>query len=166
MVAVKVSVDENPAVAARYGITSIPAVHVFQGGEVVATIAGFAGGAPKVRSVAARLLGGGSCGTATLGVSPDPHWRVRGRDAESDCGAGSIEHGMRLGNRLQICVTAWRPDALIVGHDHRKTASEQRAEVEGLRFYHRYTGSVDGDCVAQQLWRGALAAGTPWVPIA
>ncbi len=30
---VKVIVDDNPAIAAEYGITSIPAVYLFQGGE-------------------------------------------------------------------------------------------------------------------------------------
>ena len=37
---VKVNVDDNPAIAAKYGITSIPAVYVFQGGEHVATSIG------------------------------------------------------------------------------------------------------------------------------
>ncbi|THJ68701.1 thioredoxin [Arthrobacter echini] len=37
---VKVNVDDNPAIAAKYGITSIPAVYVFQGGEVAATSIG------------------------------------------------------------------------------------------------------------------------------
>lgn len=37
---VKVNVDEEPALAQKYGITSIPALHVFQGGEVVKAIIG------------------------------------------------------------------------------------------------------------------------------
>jgi thioredoxin 1 len=37
---VKLNVDENPAVAAKYGITSIPTMNVYQGGEVVKTIVG------------------------------------------------------------------------------------------------------------------------------
>jgi thioredoxin 1 len=37
---VKLNVDENPATAAQYGITSIPTLNVYQGGEVVKTIVG------------------------------------------------------------------------------------------------------------------------------
>lgn len=37
---VKVNVDENPQVTARYGITSIPALNVYAGGEVVKSIIG------------------------------------------------------------------------------------------------------------------------------
>lgn len=37
---VKVNVDEEPALAQKYGITSIPALQVFQGGEVVKAIVG------------------------------------------------------------------------------------------------------------------------------
>ncbi|WP_298252040.1 thioredoxin [uncultured Arthrobacter sp.] len=33
---VKVNVDDNPSISAKYGITSIPAVYVFQNGEVAA----------------------------------------------------------------------------------------------------------------------------------
>jgi thioredoxin 1 len=37
---VKLNVDENPRTAADYGITSIPTMNVFQGGEVVKSIVG------------------------------------------------------------------------------------------------------------------------------
>ena len=37
---VKLNVDENPRVAAEYGITSIPTMNVYHGGEVVKTIVG------------------------------------------------------------------------------------------------------------------------------
>jgi len=37
---VKVNTDENPQVAASYGITSIPTMNVYSGGELVKTIVG------------------------------------------------------------------------------------------------------------------------------
>src|SRR3954466_14069466 len=37
---VKLNVDENPQTAAQYGITSIPTMNVYQGGQVVKTIVG------------------------------------------------------------------------------------------------------------------------------
>jgi thioredoxin 1 len=37
---VKLNVDENPALAASYGVTSIPTMNVFKGGEVVKQIIG------------------------------------------------------------------------------------------------------------------------------
>lgn len=37
---VKLNVDDNPATAAAYGITSIPAVYVFKDGQVAATSIG------------------------------------------------------------------------------------------------------------------------------
>jgi thioredoxin 1 len=37
---VKLNVDDNPAIAAEYGITSIPAVYLFSGGEVKSTVIG------------------------------------------------------------------------------------------------------------------------------
>ena len=37
---VKLNVDENPQVSASYGITSIPTLHVYSGGQVVKTIVG------------------------------------------------------------------------------------------------------------------------------
>ncbi|MGH8892064.1 MAG: thioredoxin [Actinomycetes bacterium] len=37
---VKLNVDENPRTAADYGVTSIPTLNVYQGGQVVKTIVG------------------------------------------------------------------------------------------------------------------------------
>ena len=37
---VKLNVDENPALSAQYGITSIPTMNVYKGGEVVKSIIG------------------------------------------------------------------------------------------------------------------------------
>ncbi|WP_326718872.1 thioredoxin [Streptomyces sp. NBC_00243] len=37
---VKLNIDENPAIAARYGVMSIPTMNVYRGGEVVQTIVG------------------------------------------------------------------------------------------------------------------------------
>ncbi|MEA9985378.1 MULTISPECIES: thioredoxin [Subtercola] len=37
---VKLNVDDNPQIAAKYQITSIPAMKVYRGGEVVKTIIG------------------------------------------------------------------------------------------------------------------------------
>ena len=37
---VKLNIDENPGVAAKYGIMSIPTMNVYNGGEVVKTIVG------------------------------------------------------------------------------------------------------------------------------
>ena len=37
---VKINVDDNPETAMKYGITSIPAMYVFSGGEVVKRIIG------------------------------------------------------------------------------------------------------------------------------
>ena len=37
---VQLNVDENPQTAAKYQITSIPAMKVYQGGEVVKTVIG------------------------------------------------------------------------------------------------------------------------------
>ncbi len=37
---VKLNVDDNPETAMKYGITSIPAMKVYRGGEVVKTVIG------------------------------------------------------------------------------------------------------------------------------
>lgn len=40
IVIAKMNVDENPSVPASYGITSIPTLNVYQGGELVKSIVG------------------------------------------------------------------------------------------------------------------------------
>lgn len=40
IVVAKMNVDENPSVPASFGITSIPTLNVYQGGELVKTIVG------------------------------------------------------------------------------------------------------------------------------
>jgi thioredoxin 1 len=40
VVIAKLNVDENPQTAAAYGITSIPTMNVYQGGQIVKTIIG------------------------------------------------------------------------------------------------------------------------------
>ncbi len=40
IVIAKLNVDENPSVPASYGITSIPTLNVYQGGELVKSIIG------------------------------------------------------------------------------------------------------------------------------
>ena len=40
VVVAKLNVDENPQTAASYGITSIPTMNVYQGGQIVKTIIG------------------------------------------------------------------------------------------------------------------------------
>ena len=37
---VKLNTDENPTITRRYGITSIPTLHVYVGGEVVKSLVG------------------------------------------------------------------------------------------------------------------------------
>ena len=49
----KVNVDESPALAARFGVMSIPAVFLFKGGEAVAQAVGYMSKAELV----AKLLG-------------------------------------------------------------------------------------------------------------
>jgi len=40
LVIAKLNVDDNPSTAASYGITSIPTMNVYQGGQIVKTIIG------------------------------------------------------------------------------------------------------------------------------
>ena len=52
---VKLNVDENPKVAAEYGIVSIPTMNVYQGGQVVKTIVGAKPKAMLLRDLEAYL---------------------------------------------------------------------------------------------------------------
>jgi len=52
---VKLNVDENPKVAAEYGITSIPTMNVYQDGLVVKTIVGAKPKAMLLRDLEAFL---------------------------------------------------------------------------------------------------------------
>jgi thioredoxin 1 len=52
---VKLNVDENPKIAAEYGIVSIPTMNVYQGGEVVKTIVGAKPKAMLLRDLEAYL---------------------------------------------------------------------------------------------------------------
>ncbi|MDQ0950912.1 thioredoxin 1 [Streptomyces phaeochromogenes] len=52
---VKLNIDENPAVAARYGVMSIPTLHLYKGGEVVQTIVGAKPKAALERELADHL---------------------------------------------------------------------------------------------------------------
>ncbi|GAA4950561.1 MAG: thioredoxin [Streptomycetaceae bacterium] len=36
----KLNIDENPEITTRYGVMSIPTLHVYKGGEIVKTIVG------------------------------------------------------------------------------------------------------------------------------
>lgn len=53
---VKVNVDEEPSLAMQYGITSIPALNVYQGGQVVKQIIG-AKPKPALLSDLAEFIG-------------------------------------------------------------------------------------------------------------
>ena len=52
---VKLNVDDNPETAMKYGITSIPAMKVYRGGEVVKTVIG-AKPKPALEADLAELL--------------------------------------------------------------------------------------------------------------
>ncbi|MEU8849513.1 thioredoxin [Streptomyces sp. NPDC048564] len=52
---VKLNIDENPAIAARYGVMSIPTLHLYRGGEVVQTIVGAKPRAALERELADHL---------------------------------------------------------------------------------------------------------------
>lgn len=48
----KLNIDENPTIAARYGILSIPTMNVYQNGEIVKTIVGAKAKAAILRDLA------------------------------------------------------------------------------------------------------------------
>ncbi|WP_329555178.1 thioredoxin [Streptomyces sp. NBC_00696] len=52
---VKLNIDENPAIAARYGVMSIPTLNLYKGGEVVQTIVGAKPKAALERQLADHL---------------------------------------------------------------------------------------------------------------
>ena len=59
IVIVKLNVDENPQTAADYGITSIPTLNVYSGGQVVKTIIGAKPKAALLADLAEFLYTGG-----------------------------------------------------------------------------------------------------------
>jgi len=52
---VKLNIDENPAIAAQYGVMSIPTMNVYKAGEVVQTIVGAKPRAALERELADHL---------------------------------------------------------------------------------------------------------------
>ena len=53
---VKLNIDENPGIAARYGVMSIPTLNLYKGGEVVQTIVGAKPKAALERELADHLV--------------------------------------------------------------------------------------------------------------
>ena len=51
----RVHLDENPAIATRYGVMSIPTLNLYKGGEVVQTVVGAKPKAALERELAAHL---------------------------------------------------------------------------------------------------------------
>ncbi|MGW0095258.1 thioredoxin [Streptomyces sp. NPDC003328] len=52
---VKLNIDEHPAIAAQYGVMSIPTMNLYKGGEVVQTIVGAKPKAALERELADHL---------------------------------------------------------------------------------------------------------------
>ncbi|WTZ46679.1 thioredoxin [Streptomyces sp. NBC_01390] len=52
---VKLNIDENPAIAARYGVMSIPTMNLYKDGEVIQTIVGAKPKAALERELADHL---------------------------------------------------------------------------------------------------------------